>query len=563
VSTETAYYLLPEFLLIAVATFVYVAGAFVDVRHAWARKAWSFVAVGGLIAAGVALWCQYRGLHWPANATGPELSLNVAGPLAVDLFSQYVRWLTLLVGLLFVLLAWQTAEDVPAPEYMGTLLMALAGVMIVASARDLVLLFLGLELLSIPTYLLLYLGRHDASSQESAVKYFFLSILSSAFLLYGFSFLYGVGGSTHLVVIREVLGRGGDALAGTGLLARVALVLIFAGLGFRITAVPFHFYAPDVYQGTTQANAGLLAVFPKIVGFVALVRITLVAMPGMEVFGWRVALILAILTMTLGNVVALWQDNIRRLLAYSSIAHAGYMLIGLAVGFAAAGAAQETQSFDGVAALLFYLCVYVLATTGTFAALAYLGQPGKQIDGVEELAGLGRTHPWTGAAVAIFMFSLAGIPPLAGFWGKLSLFGSALGVDASIPGGSSLRNWFIGLAVAGALNAAVAAAYYLRIVAVMYFQPSVSTLKGQGGRGAAAAVLLSALLVLSIGFYPVPLVRGSHAASLASRQPVKLPAVVADQPAAARVAISIEAVNGAAANGATADAARGQVVQQP
>ncbi|HEX4147683.1 MAG TPA: proton-conducting transporter membrane subunit, partial [Pirellulales bacterium] len=368
-STESILFLLPEALLVLCATAIYLGGAFAP-RHG----GWSLLALASVIGAAAALARQ-------PFAAVDSLGLAAGSPLVADALGQYIRWLTLVAGLLFVLMSLRQGQDVPQTEYLGTLLMGLAGVMLVGSARDLVLLFLGLELLSIPTYVLLYLGRRDAASQESAVKYFFLSILSSALLLYGFSFLYGVAGSTDLAVARTIFSAPADQQGHWRLLAEISLALIFAGLGFRIAAVPFHFYAPDVYQGTTNANAGLLAVFPKIVGFVALVRLLVVAMPGMEDFGWRVALVLAILTMTLGNVLALWQDNLRRLFAYSSIAHAGYMLIGLAAGFAAMRAQQSANSFDGVGAMLFYLGVYALATTGTFAAFAYLGTPQRQIDG--------------------------------------------------------------------------------------------------------------------------------------------------------------------------------------
>ncbi len=301
-------------------------------------------------------------------------------------------------------------------------------------------------------------------------------------------------------------------------------MLIFAGLGFKLAAVPFHFYAPDVYQGTTNGNAGVLAALPKIAAIVALVRIAVVAMPGAEAYGWRLALILALVTMTLGNVLALWQDNVRRLLAYSSIAHGGYMLIGLAVAFATVGGAVSVQRLDGVAAAMFYLTVYVVATTGTFAALAYLGRGERQIDGVDELAGLGRTHPMAALALSTFMFSLAGIPPLAGFWGKFTLFSSALAVDAAGQDPSPLRLWFLGLAVAGVVNAAIAAAYYLRIVAVMYFRAPLATPRAQGGLGAGLAMLACAVLIVILGVMPDPLLRGANLASESARAPSQEPA---------------------------------------
>lgn len=514
-STETILFLLPEALLIAFATAIYVGGAFAP-RSA----AWGWLAILSIVAAAFAL-----GFASPAMADA--IGQAPGSPVVADNLGLYIRWLTLGLGLVFVLMTLRQPRDVPRPEYLGTLVMGLAGTMFVGSARELVLLFVGLELLSIPTYVLLYLGRRDVASQESAAKYFFLSILSSALLLYGFSFLYGVAGSTDLAMARALFASPADQLGHARLFAQIALALIFAGLGFRITAVPFHFYAPDVYQGTTNANAGLLAVFPKIVGFVALVRLLLVAMPGMEDFGWRVALVLSILTMSLGNLLALWQDNIRRLMAYSSIAHAGYMLIGLASGFAAARAQQSAMSFDGVGAMLFYLCLYVIATAGTFAALAYLGTPERQVDGVDELAGLAKTNPWAAFAIAAFMFSLSGVPPLAGFWGKLTLFASALGIDGGAATATPLRWWFVALAVIGVLNAATAAAYYLRIVAVMYFRSAVGPVKAQGGFGAGLAMLASAVVVIGLGCYPVALVRSANSASEASRAFVAQPAVKA------------------------------------
>jgi NADH-quinone oxidoreductase subunit N len=379
------------------------------------------------------------------------------------------------------------------------------------AANDLILMFLALELISVPTYVLLYLGRKEYISQEAAMKYFLLSILSAAILLYGFAFLYGLTGTTRLEGIHQVLAetyraaedgvpnRGGSALG------IVALVLITAGLGFKLAAVPFHFYAPDVYQGTTSANAGLLAVAPKIAGIAGLIRLVIaaiVAMPDTAKFTWQLALILAILTMTIGNVCALWQRNVRRLMAYSSIAHGGYLLIGLAAA-AAASAAPHGAFRGGVTAMLFYVLVYALATTGTFAALAYLGSARRDLNDVDELAGLARSQPLVAAALAVFMFSLAGLPPLAGFWGKLTLFSSAIELATSAPSG--LAMWFTILAVAGAVNAAIAAAYYLRIVAVMFFQEPNQPVAASGGRTARFATVLCAGLVVAMGAWPASL----------------------------------------------------------
>ncbi|HEX5442425.1 MAG TPA: NADH-quinone oxidoreductase subunit N [Pirellulales bacterium] len=509
-STDTVYRLLPEAILIVTASLVYLGGAF------WGgRQRWAGLAVAAVVLAGIALGQQGLAPDVATDTTGIHDGLALAAGGQIDALGQYIRWLTLVVGLALVLLSARPDDDVQAPELIGTVVLAVAGAMLVATTRDLVLIFLGIELISIPTYVLLYLGRRDAASPEAAAKYFFLSILSSALTLYGFSFLYGMGGSTDLAVLQAAMSSSEGARASLGM---IALVLIFAGIGFKITAVPFHFYAPDVYQGTTNGNAGVLAVLPKIAGFVALVRIVAVALPGLESYGWRIALVLSVLTMTLGSVMGLWQDNIRRLLAYSSIGHAGYMLIGLAVGLAAARpAAGEAATFDGVGALLFYLAVYALATTGAFAALTFLGGDGKQVDGVDELAGLGRSHPLTAIFLAIFMFSLAGIPPLGGFWGKFTIFGSALNFDEAGLADPRIRTWFLALAVIGVLNAAVAAAYYLRIISVMYFRSPLATPRGAGGVGAAVAAAMCAILIVLLGVFPAPLVSQSTDASVAVR----------------------------------------------
>ncbi|MGQ9575259.1 MAG: NADH-quinone oxidoreductase subunit N [Thermoguttaceae bacterium] len=492
--SETLHLLPPEITLIAVAVLIYMGGAFVA-----SRDLWRWVALGGLYVAGLLL---------AVCPGGPALK----SPLEMDLLANYIRWLSLFSGLVLVLLAWQPLAGGDTPEYFGSLVLIVSGLMLVGSARDLVVLLLGLELVSIPTYLVLYVGRRDAASQEAAAKYFYLSILASALFLYGLSFLYGAAGSMDL---RQVQARLADAdrLGSFLWFARIGLMLMFGGLGFRIAAVPFHFYAPDVYQGTTHAGAGLLSVAPKIAGFVVLVRVVAVAMPGVHSAAWPVAMVLAVLTMSLGNVLALWQDNLRRLLAYSSIAHAGYMLIGLSVFMAPHLGAEDP--WNGIGALLFYLLVYAAATLGTFAALACLGSPERELDHADQLAGLawtgGPIRPALAWAIALFLLSLAGIPPLAGFWGKLAIFASCLSVGRLQP---AARPWFVALALIGLVNSAVAAAYYLRIVGVLFFrQPSQTPkLRGHAG-GTLLAVVLCAAVVVLVGLAPGARLREANRSS--------------------------------------------------
>jgi NADH-quinone oxidoreductase subunit N len=526
VEWKTIGLLRPEIVLALAANSIFVAGAFTKSR-AW----WAMIAVISYLAAAAALITQ--GPPWAVDSV-------LTGPLAIDPMSQSLRWLAILMGLVFTLIAARLAEPELASEFFGCVMLVAVGVMLTASANELVLLFLGLELISIPTYVLLFLGRRDRASGEATMKYFYLSILSSALLLYGLTFLYGLGRTTLIAGTAEIPGIR-EALASPRLLAAsplaplapLALALVTAGLGFKLAAAPLQFYAPDVYQGTTNANAGLLAVAPKIAGVAGFIRLVIVALPAAADRAWQLALVLAIVTMTIGNVCALWQKNIRRLLAYSSIAHGGYLLIGLASAAAAAAATSAGQPAlrGGVTAMLLYVLVYALATMGAFASLAYLGSARREVNEVDELAGLGQSQPVIAGALAVCLFSLAGLPPLAGFWGKLSLFGSAIQL-ASSPLEKGVPLWFTVLAAAGALNAAVAAAYYLRVVAVMFFSAPAQPVAAAGGRPAWVAAVLCSVLVVVSGALPGRLLESATNAEAALRpaaRPVQTADVAADQ----------------------------------
>jgi NADH-quinone oxidoreductase subunit N len=497
VSHETIQLLLPEIVMVITATWVYLAGAFVP-----SRRAMIWYAGIGLAVAAMALFRQ--------SSVAFEPPQNY-GPVGMGAFGYLVRWLGIIVAYLFVLTSAGGRRGGPAPESVGSLLLVNAGLMLLAAADELILVFLALELISIPTYILLFLGRRDAACQEATVKYFFLSILASAMLLYGFSFVYGIAGTTQLSGIAAAV----DANPAFESLAPLAFVLVVAGLSFKIAAVPLHFYAPDVYEGAGNLNAGVLAVVPKIAGIVALIRIATVLAPVAADTAWQLFLLLAMLTMTFGNVLALWQRNLRRLLAYSSIAHAGYMLIGLAVWMAsrADDGIDESVGQSGLSATLLYLVVYAVASLGTFAALVCLNSEEKQIDEVSDLSGLSRSRRGAALMIALFMLSLAGLPPLAGFWGKLSLFAGALNVrsgESGLFGTSSVQNWFLILAVVGVLNAAVSAAYYLRVVAAMHFGNSNSEVPATNSLGGSMVSSCCAALVVVIGLYPGPLVCASR-----------------------------------------------------
>jgi NADH-quinone oxidoreductase subunit N len=486
--------LLPEIFLIGLATWLFLAGTSMQ-----NRLFWSGYVLASYSIAGYALFLQDRA-YWELFQ---REQVALQGPIAIDLLGHILRWIALAVGFVSTLSSTHLLRKQIACETLGLIMLAVAGAMIAAQATDLVLLFLGLELVSIPTYILLFIGRPGRESAEATAKYFYLSILSSALLLYGFSFLYGIAGTTTMFGseaidgIRDQLAIKAGEQNSLMFLMPLAMVLIFAGFGFKLAAVPFHFYAPDVYEGTTNVNAGILAVLPKIAGAIGLVRIAAVILPeSTTANAWPYLLIISVLTMTIGNVCALWQTNLRRMMGYSSIAHAGYMLIGLTVALAApAGAA------GGISSLVFYLLVYAFGSLGTFAVLAHLSTEGREISTLDEIAGLNKSRPTAAALMAIFMFSLAGIPPLAGFMGKFMLFSSAvrLAIDTA---DSQTQTWMIALAVVGSLNAAIGAGYYLRVIGAMYFRSGTAPLAHHGGTGGLAAAAVCGVLTVLVGVSP-------------------------------------------------------------
>jgi NADH-quinone oxidoreductase subunit N len=401
----------------------------------------------------------------------------------------------MLAGIVLVLINWNEVEDTFSAEFHGVLLMIGAGVSLAAAANDLIVLFLALELVSIPTYVFLYLPRRERANPEATTKYFLLSIFSSAIMLYGFSFLYGAVGSTHLGAIHSAL-RNFPASQSPSILL-IAAGCIVAGLSFRVTAVPFHFYAPDVFQGSHAGAAALLAFVPKIAGFVALYRIIhfegnneLPANSAESLRVWCETLfwLMAVASMIIGNVLALLQRDLKRLLAYSSVAHAGYMLVGLAAG-------HQRTAVGGTAALLFYLVAYGATISGVFGMLVLLRRGGRAVTTIDDLAGLGQTQPAAAAVLMLLLFSLTGLPPTGGFIGKLNLLMAAWsqGTRASEI-----------LAIVLALNAAVAAGYYLRVVAAMYLRPPVAAPAVETSRQLPAYVGVALCLVVSIGLFFFP-----------------------------------------------------------
>ncbi len=488
---------LPEVVLLAAACVNLAVGPFLigedgtvpkGLKHRWG--VWS------LIALAIAAWLQC--------VPAPVVEATSLAPFLSDSLVSFVRLVTIVTGVVLVLINWNQIEERDSAESHACLLFILAGANLIALANDLVILFLALELVSIPTYLFLYVARRDRSGQESTLKYFLLSVFSSALVLYGFSILYGVAATTNLTALHLVLKN--HQLTTMPAMLLVSIVTIVAGLAFRITAVPFHFYAPDVFQGTANSAAALLSFVPKVAGFIALVRIlgqpSITAATHMEY--WSLAsksggllYLLAIATMFVGNLLALLQTNVRRLLAYSSIAHAGYMLVGLSVAVSVPqinddATAASAGSVSGLPALLFYLGVYGLTTLGVFALIASLSRPERPLETRDDLAGLSKTHPAGAFLAAVLLFGLTGLPPTAGFLGKLTLFLSAW--SHSTEGRT--------LAICLAINAAIAAWYYLRLIGVMYLQPSRDDTRRATGVPAFVGVSFCAVASIALFFAP-------------------------------------------------------------
>jgi NADH-quinone oxidoreductase subunit N len=370
-------------------------------------------------------------------------------------------------------------------EFYALILFALSGMTMMAASENLLTLFLGLEILSIPLYILAGFTRDRIYSIEAALKYFLLGAFSTGFVLYGIALLYGSTGHVDLPGIREALSAARDSRPDPLLLSGGALLLV--GLAFKVAAVPFHFWAPDVYQGSTAPVAGFMAAGTKAAAFAALFRIVSVALsePPVKEIWIDVVSVISVLTMVLGNLTALGQQNIKRMLAYSSIANAGYLLVALAAGGRRDG---------GPGPLLFYLVVYVFMTIGAFAVAAIVGRDGEGDQGfaLAAYAGLGRRRPVLAAAMTLFMLSLTGIPPAGGFMAKFYIFREA--VDAGL----------VPLAVVGLLTSVVGAFYYLRVVVQMYFRDPIQESAPPASLAAtdALALALASIAILVIGLFP-------------------------------------------------------------
>jgi NADH-quinone oxidoreductase subunit N len=366
-------------------------------------------------------------------------------------------------------------HPLPAGEYHVLVLLSTSGMIFLAAANDLIVIFLALEIMSVAVYVLAGLLRQEVRSTEAALKYFLLGAFATGFLLYGIAFFYAAAGSTRLDVIAQAVAR--DGLRPFTVLG-IALVLV--GFGFKVALIPFHVWTPDVYEGAPTVVTGFMAVGVKAAAFAAFARVFMAALGGAAGSWAGLLWVLAALTMTVGNVTAVLQQSVKRMLAYSSIAHAGYALVGVVAA-----------TKDGGAALLFYLAVYSFMTLGAFAVVIALGRRGEPNEALSDWAGVGFRHPVLGLSMAVFMLSLAGIPPTAGFAGKFYLFSAA--IDAG----------YVGLAVVGVLNSLVSVYYYLGVLVAMYMTEGQRVIVPPSTRPyLLATILVSVAATLLIGVLP-------------------------------------------------------------
>jgi NADH-quinone oxidoreductase subunit N len=461
---------LPEIVLAVGAMVLLMVGAFRGERSAGAMN---WLAILLLIGAGaVVVWL-------PAGKL-----VAFGGSFIVDPFARFLKLLALTGSATAILMStsYLKIERQQRFEYPILIVLSATGMLMLISAADLIALYLGLELMSLALYVVAAINRDSVKSSEAGLKYFVLGALSSGMLLYGASLIYGFTGTVSFVGIAKAAGQGGIGLV-------FGLVFLFAGFCFKISAVPFHMWTPDVYEGAPTPITAFFAAAPKVAGIAIFVRTTIVAFPEITLQWRQIVVFVAIASMALGAFAAIGQRNIKRLMAYSSIGHMGFALIGLAAGTA-----------EGVQGVLVYMAIYVAMTLGTFACILAMRRDGMLVEEVSDLAGLARTNPALAFFFAMLLFSLAGIPPLAGFFAKFYVFLAAI-----------KANLFT-LAVIGVLTSVVGAYYYLAIIKTMYFDepakgfsPMAAELK--------AVLAVSGLFNLLFFVYPGPLVEAATAAA--------------------------------------------------
>ena len=426
--------LLPEIVLTVMGTLLMVLDPILARRSS---NAFGNLSLAGLLAAlGAAVYAQSR----PGMAFG--------GMLIVDGFATFFRVLVILVGMLTALSSYRflRRQGAQTGEYHALLLFSIAGQCLMAAANNLIIIFIGLEISSIASYILAGYLRDDKRSNEAALKYFLLGSFATAFFLYGVALIYGATGSIDLTAVRGAA-MGQNGAPPSPVFLGVAAALMFVGLGFKVSAAPFQIWAPDVYQGAPTPVTAFLSTGPKAAAFAVFLRIFMTAFEPIGANWEPLVWCSALLSMTIGNFAALRQSNVKRMLAYSSIAHAGYVMVAL-----------TARSDTGVAAAMFYLAAYAFMNIGAFVVVGHLSGKGERYQDVEDFSGLGQKQPLAAAMLTICLLSLIGVPLTGGFFGKFYIFKAAL------------ESHLVWLTVLGLLNSAVAAYYYLRLLVMMYFR---------------------------------------------------------------------------------------------
>lgn len=426
------------------------------------------------------------GLVLVVNPPVPE-AIAFGGAFVSDPFARFVKVLILAGSAMAIVMSQDfiRAERMERFEFPILILLSTLGMMLMASSRDLITLYIGAELQSLPLYVLAAFNRDSLRSTEAGLKYFVLGALSAGLLLYGVSLIYGFTGTTSFPRIAEIVVEQGAPIGLT-----FGLVFLAAALAFKVSAVPFHMWTPDVYEGAPTPVTALMGLAPKVAALALFARTMVEPFPAITAQWQQIVVFIAVASMVLGAFAAIGQSNIKRLMAYSTIGHMGYALVGLAAG-----------TSQGIKGLLLYLAIYLAMTVGTFICILSMRRREGMVETVEDLAGLSRNQPLMAAALALLMFSLAGVPPLAGFFGKFYVFLAA--VDAKL-------YW---VAVVGVLASVVAAFYYLRIVKIMYFDEPAPAFQQPLGRSMGLLLAGASLFVAFFAIYPLPLVQSAEAAA--------------------------------------------------
>ena len=486
--------ILPVLIVIAFAALCALAEVF-----AKPGQSRGFVGTLGLIGALIAFAANAWQWHGLDGAYSVPL---FGGGLVMDAFSTYFNFLFLAGTALTLVLSTKYLKEHGSDlgEFHALVLFAAAGMMLMAQSRDLIILFIALELMSVSIYVLVAFVRKSRRGAEAALKYFLIGAFASAILLYGIALLYGATNSVELTTIRRALDA--DPSLANGLLVRLGMVLVLVGIGFKVALAPFHLWTPDVYDGAPSPVTGFMASCVKAAGFAVLIRVFTVTFGydamefGAGGNGWvGVLYLLAIVTMFAGNLAALPQSNVKRILAYSSIAHAGYLLVGVVAGsFGNLTIDTEAAATLGPnGAILFYLMVYAFSTFLVFSALSLFGKDGEEHTHLSDIAGMGFRRPFVGLALAVGMLSLAGMPPLGGFFGKFYLFREAM---------LSGRPEVTILVLVAIVNSMIGLYYYLRVLVFLYMKEPTREVPVYSSRGATTVGLISLALVFLLGLFP-------------------------------------------------------------